>query len=163
MISQAIKLLDLNKDDYLLDLFSGIGNFTLPIATQAKHVIGIEGSDALTKKAEYNAKINNINNTSFITANLFEPKDIISKIINQNPKINKICIDPPRDGAVELVKNIEIINPKTILYISCNPQTLARDAQILCNEKNYKITHAGIMDMFPHTKHIETMALFTKN
>lgn len=163
MINQAIKLLDLNKDDNLLDLFSGIGNFTLPIATKANHVIGIEGSDALTKKAEYNAKINNINNTSFITANLFEPKDVISKIIKQNPKINKICIDPPRDGALELVKNIELINPIKILYISCNPQTLARDAQILCNEKNYKITHAGVMDMFPHTKHIETMTIFTKN
>ena len=162
MLTQAIKLLEINKQDNILDLFSGIGNFTLPIAQKANQVIGIEGCEKLTEKAKLNAKSNNINNTSFITANLFEPEKLIKQIKKDNPNINKICLDPPRDGAIEIIKNIEILNPDKILYVSCNPQTLARDSQILCNEKNYQITHAGIMDMFPHTKHIETMAVFTK-
>jgi 23S rRNA (uracil1939-C5)-methyltransferase len=162
MLNQAIKLLEINKQDNILDLFSGIGNFTLPIAQNANSVIGIEGCEKLTEKAKFNAKSNNINNASFITANLFEPEKVIKQIKKDHPNINKICLDPPRDGAIELINNIEILNPDKILYVSCNPQTLARDAKILCDEKNYKITHAGIMDMFPHTKHIETMAVFSK-
>jgi 23S rRNA (uracil1939-C5)-methyltransferase len=160
MLNQAVKLLNLNKEDKVLDLFSGIGNFTLPIAKSAKFCVGIEGCEILTQRAAQNAKSNNIDNTEFFTADLFQPEKIIPLIKNKYPDINKICLDPPRDGAFELVKNINILDPETILYVSCNPQTLARDAQILCHEHNYEITHAGIMDMFPHTKHMESMAVF---
>lgn len=159
MLAQAIKYLDIQKEDKILDLFCGLGNFSLPIARFAKEVIGVEGDKMMTKRALENAQLNKINNAAFYPANLFESVDGFEWA---NQAYDKILLDPPRAGALEIVNQIEKFNAQKIVYVSCNPATLARDAGILVNEKGYRMTSAGIMDMFPHTTHVESMAVFEK-
>lgn len=159
MINQALKLLQLNSQDVVLDLFCGLGNFTLPMAQQAKKVIGVEGSDAMVKRGYENAKLNNIANVDFYAADL--TKDHSLQPWAQE-KYTKILIDPPRSGALEVLPLINKFGVSQLLYISCNPATLARDSGILVNEYGYKLQQVGIIDMFPHTMHVEAMALFTK-
>jgi 23S rRNA (uracil1939-C5)-methyltransferase len=159
MVSQAMTLLDPTSSDTILDLFCGLGNFTLPIARKAKKVVGIEGSDAMVARAKANASLNQITNTDFYVADLFQPFD--PSAWGEHP-FNKVLLDPPRSGAQAVVEQIEKINPEKILYISCNPATFARDAGILVHEKHYTLLKAGIMDMFPHTSHVESMALFQR-
>jgi 23S rRNA (uracil1939-C5)-methyltransferase len=158
MIELALFLLDIQPEDKVLDLFCGLGNFTLPIARFAKSVIGVEGDESMTQRAALNATNNGISNVAFYAANLFE--------INENAafmqQFDKILLDPPRAGAEEIVKNIKNFNAKRIVYVSCNPSTLARDAGILVHEAGYTLEKAGVMDMFPHTTHVESIALFTK-
>jgi 23S rRNA (uracil1939-C5)-methyltransferase len=159
MVDLAIELLDPGINDTVADFFCGIGNFTLPIATKAKKVIGIEGSSQLVKRALSNAEHNNLSHkTSYSVANLFK---INTQWLDNLGKIDKWLIDPPRDGAIELIKAITPANaPKRIVYVSCNPATLARDSAILVNVHNYKLKHAGVMNMFPHTSHVESIAVF---
>ena len=157
MIQQAIDWLDLSDNDVVLDLFSGLGNFTLPIARHVKHVIGIEGVDTMVERASKNAALNNIGNASFFRADLSDN--------NQKQKwfkesYTKIILDPPRTGAYELINQLPA-RAKSILYVSCEPSALARDSKLL-QEKGYRLTRYNVMDMFPHTSHIESMALFTK-
>ncbi|MFV1982890.1 MAG: 23S rRNA (uracil(1939)-C(5))-methyltransferase RlmD [Thiohalomonadales bacterium] len=160
MIKRTIELLDLKKSDTVLDLFCGLGNFSLPISLFSKNVVGIEGDLNLVKQATQNAALNEINNTEFFVANLMD--DFTKLPWFRNKKYTKILIDPPRTGAELIVKDIANLEAKIIVYVSCNPSTLARDAGILVNECGYKLETAGVMDMFPHTAHVESIALFTK-
>ncbi|WP_119327992.1 23S rRNA (uracil(1939)-C(5))-methyltransferase RlmD [Cysteiniphilum halobium] len=160
MLKQAIELLEVSKDDTVLDLFCGLGNFSLPLATKATFVVGVEGDEAMTMRAMRNAKRNKIDNVAFYPVNLFEDISKHQWIIEH--QFNKLLLDPPRAGAEMVCQQIEIINPKRIVYVSCDPATLARDAGILVNEKGYKLLSAGVMDMFPHTTHVESIAVFEK-
>lgn len=159
MILRALDTLDLNEDDNVLDLFCGLGNFTLPMARVAGHVTGVEGSAELIERAKVNAEKNGLTNTDFYTANLFE--DIADQAWSKKT-YNKVLIDPPRLGAKEVLHWLPKWNAEQVLYISCNPSTLARDTNILVNELGYKLKKAGVMDMFPHTSHVESIALFEK-
>lgn len=159
MIKRAIDALALNEEDNVLDLFCGLGNFTLPMATKAGHVTGVEGDLPLVKHARHNAEINTISNVEFHVADL--SKDV-SEMPWSKKKFNKILLDPSRAGAAEILHNFKHWNPQRIVYVSCNPSTLARDAGILVNEHGYKLIKAGVMDMFPQTAHVESIALFEK-
>ncbi len=160
MLKQALELLDVNKDDVVLDLFCGLGNFSLPLATKAKYVVGIEGDLEMTQRAKINANKNGLENIAFYPGNLFE--DISKRPWILENRFNKLLLDPPRAGAEMVCRQIDKINPKRIVYVSCDPATLARDAGILVNEKRYKLLSAGVMDMFPHTTHVESIAVFGK-
>ncbi|HLB56909.1 MAG TPA: 23S rRNA (uracil(1939)-C(5))-methyltransferase RlmD [Coxiellaceae bacterium] len=156
MISRAIELLDLQKTDRVLDLFCGIGNFSLPIAKYCAEVIGVEGSENAIAQAQNNAQENNIHNTQFFTQDL--SVDLSHAAWSQN-QFDKIILDPPRVGAKELIPYFAIWKPKRIVYISCNPITLARDTKDLL-QLGYTLEKAGVMDMFPHTEHVEAIAVF---
>lgn len=159
MVKQALALLDVNGNDTVLDLFCGIGNFTLPLARFAKHVTGIEGGMEMVLRGQDNAKHNHIDNVAFYAANLMEPVATAPWIKGQ---YDKILLDPPRAGAKEILPFFPAFSAKKIVYVSCNPATLARDAGELVHQYGYHLTHAGAMNMFPHTSHIEAMAVFEK-
>jgi 23S rRNA (uracil1939-C5)-methyltransferase len=159
MVQQAMDWLQPKADDEVLDLFCGLGNFTLPLAKRAKHVVGVEGSDSLVKRAKNNAQIQGIFNTEYYVANLAEQP--LEHIWMQRD-YDKILLDPPRSGAMEIIQALNLKRTQSIVYVSCNPATLARDAGILVNEKGFKLVQAGVMDMFPHTAHVESMALFER-
>ena len=159
MIIQAIELLDLQPTDSVLDLFCGIGNFSLPAARHSQHVTGIEGADDAVKQAQDNAHLNNIENTEFHCANLFEA---CADFDWAKQSYDKVIIDPPRSGAEYILTLLPTLQPKRIVYVSCNPATLARDSQYII-AAGYRLENAGIMDMFPHTQHVEAMALFVRN
>jgi 23S rRNA (uracil1939-C5)-methyltransferase len=159
MINRVLETLDLTADDHVLDLFCGLGNFTLPMATKAGSVVGIEGDQPLVNHAKENARHNQITNVEFYTADL--SKDISDQAW-ANRKYNKILLDPSRAGASEVLPHIKQWQPELIVYVSCNPSTLARDAGILVNELGYTLVKAGVMDMFPQTAHVESMAWFRK-
>jgi 23S rRNA (uracil1939-C5)-methyltransferase len=171
LVGRAIRFLDIAPDERVIDFFCGIGNFTLPIATLAREVMGIEGSDVLCQRAKENAEKNNItSHIHFKHINLFE---VGLKHLQTWGGYDKWLIDPPRDGAFALVQALRDANqtnieanlrllPKRIVYVSCNPATLARDAGILVNEAGYELSRAGIMNMFPHTSHVESIAVFNK-
>jgi 23S rRNA (uracil1939-C5)-methyltransferase len=160
MISRAMRLLNPQPGERIADLFCGLGNFTLPIARSGAQVLGIEGSDALVKRAQQNAVSNGLaDNTSFMAMNLFEMTEADFAKLGH---FDKLLIDPPRDGAFELVKSLGGDNaPKLIVYVSCNPATLARDAAELV-QRGYVLKSAGVMNMFPHTSHVESIAVFVK-
>jgi len=160
MIAQALALLNLQPTDTVLDLFCGLGNFTLPMARFAASVTGVEGSLEMVKRARENALLNGLTNTRFFTDNLMAP-DLSAAWLQQH--YDSILLDPPRTGAHEILPLIEQIGAKRIVYISCNPATLARDAGILVNDYHYQLISAGVVNMFPHTGHIETIALFEKS
>ena len=143
----------------MLDLFCGLGNFTLPLATQAGEVVGVEVDVPLILHARENARLNNLHNVEFYTADL--TKDV-RDMPWSSKKFNKILLDPSRAGASEILHNFKHWQPERIVYVSCNPSTLARDAGILVNELGYKLVKAGVMDMFPQTAHVESIALFVK-
>jgi 23S rRNA (uracil1939-C5)-methyltransferase len=159
MVSRVIEALSLNENDRVLDLFCGLGNFTLPMATKAGHVVGVEGDLPLVNHAKENAKLNGLENVDFYVADL-------TKDLGNQPwakqKFNKVMLDPSRAGAADVLHNLKHWNPEQIMYVSCNPSTLARDAGILVNELGYKLVKAGVMDMFPQTGHVESIALFEK-
>ncbi|MBC53962.1 MAG: 23S rRNA (uracil(1939)-C(5))-methyltransferase RlmD [Gammaproteobacteria bacterium] len=156
MIEQALDLLDLQPQDQVLDLFCGLGNFTLAIAQRCQAVTGVEGSEDMVTRAAMNAQRNGINNTRFYAANLFTDFD---QETWAKPVYDKLLLDPPRSGAIEFVSRIRELLPRRIVYVSCNPATLARDAAEL-QRQGYELASAGVMDMFPHTGHVESMALF---
>ncbi len=159
MVTRALAALELTKDDRVLDLFCGLGNFTLPLATQAGQVVGVEGDLPLVKHARENAKLNNLDNVEFHVADL--TKDLKDQPWSKQ-KFTKVLLDPSRAGASEVLHNLKHWRPERIVYVSCNPSTLARDAGILVNELGYKLVKAGVMDMFPQTAHVESIALFVK-
>jgi 23S rRNA (uracil1939-C5)-methyltransferase len=159
MIDKALTALDLQADDVVLDLFCGLGNFSLPLARFSRLVVGVEGTDAMVMRARTNAHLNGILNTEFFCKNL-EETDALDGFPRH--RYTKVLLDPPRTGAFEIVKQINKINPERIVYVSCNPATLARDADILIHQHGYRMLAAGVMDMFPHTSHVESMAVFIR-
>jgi 23S rRNA (uracil1939-C5)-methyltransferase len=158
MVKLAINMLDPQPDDRVLDLFCGLGNFTIPLATKAQYVVGVEGSEAMVERGFENAKLNNLNNVHFYAADLTKDNSDQPWALEG---FNKILIDPPRSGAIEVLQHIPAYNPEVIVYVSCNPATLARDAAEL-NKLGYKMEQTGVMDMFPHTAHVESIAKFVK-
>jgi len=168
LVGRALRLLAPSRDDRVLDLFCGIGNFTLPLARISKEVVGIEGSEILTTRALANAEENGVaGHTSFACRNLFE---VTADDIRALGHFDKFLIDPPREGALAVSKALAEIAqsgegplPKRIVYVSCNPSTLARDAGLLVHEAGYRLKGAGVVNMFPHTSHVESIALFERD
>ncbi|MBK6366662.1 MAG: 23S rRNA (uracil(1939)-C(5))-methyltransferase RlmD [Polaromonas sp.] len=194
LVSRALRLLDVQKSERVIDWFCGLGNFTLPLATQAKEVLGVEGSEELVVRSRQNYLFNQpkflknkpvaavstaYSATEFVVRNLFE---ITGSVLAEDGIAEKWLMDPPREGAFALVKAlVELVTqdsnptienpseavknwqpPKRIVYVSCNPATLARDAGLLVNEAGYTCTAAGVVNMFPHTAHVESMAVFER-
>ncbi len=160
MVAQALSWLSPNKGDRVLDLFCGIGNFTIPLARHCKEVIGVEGEVSMVARATDNAVHNHRNNAHFLAADLTQS---ISHLQLLNCTFDKILIDPPRSGALEVIeRHFKAWQAKTIVYISCNPATLARDVGVLVNQLGYTLEKIGILDMFPQTGHVESMALLTR-
>jgi 23S rRNA (uracil1939-C5)-methyltransferase len=160
LVSRAIRLLDPQPGERVADMFCGLGNFSLPIARRGADVTGIEGSEALVRRATENAATNGLSDRArFEVRDLFQ---ITSEDIAKLGAFDKMLIDPPRDGAMALVKALEAALPKRIVYVSCSPATLARDAGVLVNVHGYRLTAAGVVNMFPHTGHVESIALFDR-
>jgi 23S rRNA (uracil1939-C5)-methyltransferase len=159
MIDRAVELLALTPQDRVLDLFCGLGNFSLPLARRAGQVVGVEGEASLVARAKHNAARNSLENAQFFTANLAD-ESIGSA--SWAGKFDKVLLDPPRAGAKEVLPVVAKSGADTVLYISCHPGSLARDAGILVHEHGYELRAAGVMDMFPHTAHVESAALFVK-
>ncbi len=174
LVTRALRLLDVQPDERVIDWFCGLGNFTLPLATLAREVLGIEGSEALVARSGENYVFNQANRdqplapTRFVARNLFEMNP---ELLCQDGAADKWLVDPPREGAFSLVQALAELHqqpvmrqgwtpPKRIVYVSCNPSTLARDAGVLVNVAGYRMTSAGAVNMFPHTAHVESMAVF---
>lgn len=163
MIDRVITLLDLQPEDRVMDLFCGLGNFTLSMARRVASIVGIEGDEPLVELARYNAEHNGIDNAEFYAADLSKP-ELLSQVgfALENQQFDKVLLDPARAGALEMMAPLAKLAPKLIVYVSCNPATLARDADELVNKHGYRMTHVGVMDMFPHTSHVEAIALFER-
>jgi 23S rRNA (uracil1939-C5)-methyltransferase len=169
LVARALRLLDVQREDRVIDWFCGLGNFTLPIATQAREVLGIEGSEALVQRAKENCEGNGLGKVArFAARNLFEmtPAQLV-----EDGVAPRWLVDPPREGAFALSKALADLHqdpalrggwtpPKRIVYVSCNPATLARDAGLLVHQAGYRCTAAGVVNMFPHTAHVESIAVF---
>ncbi|MDT8310987.1 MAG: 23S rRNA (uracil(1939)-C(5))-methyltransferase RlmD [Methylophaga sp.] len=160
MIPLAMQLLDLQPTDRLLDLFCGLGNFTLPIAQRVKAVVGVEVDASLVAHAQRNADKNKISNAEFELADLTQTD--LTDYLWAKAGFNKVFLDPPRSGAFEVLGQLAALGAEQIVYVSCNPATLARDAGELVHNYGYQLQAAGIMDMFPHTRHVESIAVFAK-
>jgi len=160
LVSRAMRLLAPQPGERIADLFCGLGNFTLPIARSGAEVVGIEGSVELVARARENALRNQLPNARFDVDNLFE---ITPEKFAALGHFDKLLIDPPRSGAIEVVKSLPDSGaPQRIVYVSCDPATLARDAEVLCHVKGYRLAAAGVANMFPHTTHVESIALFER-
>ncbi len=187
LVSRALRLLDAQRDERVIDWFCGLGNFTLPIATQAREVLGIEGSETLVARSRENLRRNQaarpegqaLAPTAFVARNLFE---MTPELLVQDGVADKWLVDPPREGAFALAKTLADLHqqrvnpaehavtpgseswtpPRRIVYVSCNPATLARDAGLLVHQAGYRCTQAGVVNMFPHTAHVESMAVFER-
>jgi 23S rRNA (uracil1939-C5)-methyltransferase len=174
LVTRALRLLDVQAHERVIDWFCGLGNFTLPLATQAREVLGIEGSEALVARSGENYAFNQTQRdtplapTRFVARNLFE---MTPELLCQDGVADKWLVDPPREGAFSLAQALAELHqqpalrqgwtpPKRIVYVSCNPATLARDAGVLVNGAGYRMTFAGAVNMFPHTAHVESMAVF---
>jgi 23S rRNA (uracil1939-C5)-methyltransferase len=157
LVATAVRLAAIESTDRVLDLYCGLGNFSLPLAQRARDLLGVEGEAGLVARAVRNAALNGIGNTRFVTADLFktdwsfyrEPWDIV-------------VLDPPRTGAEVPIAELARSNPRRIVYVSCHPATLARDAQVLVHARGYRLKVARVFDMFPHTNHIEALAMFER-
>lgn len=159
MVEQAVRLLGAGPADTVLDLFCGLGNFTLPIARSAGRVIGFESDARLLDAARANARRNGIGNAEFRRADLYDEAE--ARAVWSVPA-ERALLDPPRSGAIEVLKVLPARGPSRIVYVSCNPATLARDAEYLVNARGYRLERAGVLDMFPQTSHVESIAVFEK-
>ena len=171
LVARALRLLDVRPDERVIDWFCGLGNFTLPIARSAREVLGIEGSEALVQRSHENAVVNALDsNSRFVARNLFQltPAELAGY-----GQADKWLVDPPREGAFALARALADLHvdpslapgyepPQRIVYVSCNPATLARDADLLVHQAGYRCTMAGAINMFPHTAHVESMAVFER-
>ena len=156
LVSRALRLLDPRPGERVADLFCGIGNFSLPLATRGADVIGFEGSALLVERARQNAAANDLV-AQFEVADLFQPN------LAAFGRFDKFLIDPPREGAISLVHSLPDDWPRRIVYVSCDPATLARDADVLVHNKGFRLSSAGVVNMFPHTAHVESIALFERD
>jgi 23S rRNA (uracil1939-C5)-methyltransferase len=158
LVSRAVELLELTPSSEVLDLFCGIGNFTLPMARTARRVVGVEGDAALVARARHNAQRNQLENTEFHVADL-------ARLPGTAPWLHKgythVVLDPPRAGALDVLASVASLEPQRVLYISCHPGSLARDLGVLVNEHGFTLEAAGVLDMFPHTAHFESLALLS--
>ncbi len=171
LVTRALRLLEVRVDERVIDWFCGLGNFTLPIATSAREVLGIEGAEALVQRSRDNAALNGLaHKTSFVARNLFEMTPVELAAFGA---ADKWLVDPPREGAFALAKALAEAHadpsiapgyeaPARIVYVSCNPATLARDAGLLVHQAGYRCSAAGAVNMFPHTAHVESMAVFDR-
>ena len=160
LVRRAIALLQLRGGVRVADLFCGLGNFTLPIARRGASVVGVDGSAELLARADENARSNGLaHRVQFIAADLFQGP---AAVLAQLGRFDHMLIDPPRDGAHTLVHALDRDGPERIVYVSCNPATLARDASVLVHDKGYRLCAAGVVNMFPHTAHVESIALFAR-
>jgi 23S rRNA (uracil1939-C5)-methyltransferase len=159
MVDAAMELLDPAPGDSALDLFCGLGNFTLSLGARAGRVVGVEGDPVLVGRARKNAGLNGLDNVDFEAANLFEPAGLGAWAENA---YDLVLLDPPRAGAAEILERMPHWGPRRVVYISCHPGSLARDAAILVGDQGFKLTGAGVMDMFPHTTHVESIAVFER-
>ncbi|HZT63491.1 MAG TPA: methyltransferase domain-containing protein, partial [Burkholderiales bacterium] len=155
LVSRAVRLLDPQPGERIADLFCGLGNFSLPLATRGAQVIGFEGSIDLVERARQNAALNGL-------AVQFEVMNLVQPNLDPYAPFDKLLIDPPREGAVEIVKALPAGWPRRIVYVSCDPATLARDAGVLVHAKGFRLAAAGVVNMFPHTAHVESIALFVR-
>jgi 23S rRNA (uracil1939-C5)-methyltransferase len=159
MIAHTFGLLDLQPDDRVLDLFCGLGNFTLPMARLVREVVGVEGDAGLVARARENAERNHLPNAQFHAADLTQDQRSAAWM---RQGFDKLLLDPPRSGAIEVLQQLPLKQFGRIVYVSCHPGSLARDAGYLVNEQGYTLVSAGAMDMFPHTAHVESIALFER-
>lgn len=161
LVSRALTLLEPQADDRIADMFCGLGNFTLPLATRCREVVGFEGSEALTARAKTAAERAGITHAKFDTLNLF---NVTTEWLAELGYFDRMLIDPPREGALALAEALSnlprALRPKRMVYVSCNPSTLARDTAILLHKGHYKLCAAGVVNMFPHTGHVESIAVF---
>jgi 23S rRNA (uracil1939-C5)-methyltransferase len=158
LVSTALDWLDLQADDCVLDLYSGIGNFSLAIAQQVKQVVAVEGLKEMAQQLSYNAKRNGLTNVAAFSGDLEQPE---TAQFWHDFKVNKVLLDPARAGAKQAITQVAKLSPSTVVYVSCNPATLARDAREM-KQAGYRFTKLALVDMFAHTEHIETMALFER-
>ncbi len=159
MVAMAVEHLDPKSDDRVLDLYCGIGNFSLPLARKSAEVVGIEGEATLVARAAANATLNGLTNVAFRCADLAA---IDGSEAWLREDWDRLLIDPARSGAAEVIANMHVLQPQRIVYVSCHPATLARDANTLVNEQGFRLDAAGIIDMFPHTAHVESIAVFSR-
>ena len=159
MIASAMALLDAGPDERVLDLFCGLGNFTLPLARTVREVVGVEGDAGLVARARENAERNGLDNARFFAADLTQDQRQTEWM---REGFDKLLLDPPRSGAIEVLQQLPLKQFKRIVYVSCHPGSLARDAGYLVNEQGFTLVSAGAMDMFPHTAHVESIAVFEK-
>ena len=155
LVSQTLRLLELRATDRVLDLYCGLGNFSLPLARQAGQVLGVEGDAGLVARAAANARLNGLENATFEAADLNQPG---WSFLREDWDV--VVLDPPRSGAETVVGQMAEMSPRRIAYISCHPATLARDAKVLVQEQGYRLLAAGVADMFPHTHHVEAVSVF---
>ena len=160
MVSFALQQLQCEPEDRVLDLYCGIGNFSLPLARQAGHVLGVEGEASLVARAAENARRNALDNVEFRVADLARIDGSESWV---RAGCDRLLLDPARSGAAEVVSRMHLLAPQRIVYVSCHPGTLARDAGTLVHEQGYRLEAAGIIDMFPHTAHVESIGIFSKS
>lgn len=161
-VQLALQLLVPTREERILDLFCGLGNFSLPLARHAGFVMGVEAEAAMVEKARANATRNALTNVEFIAADLYAGDAALAGLLWSQAPWDKMLLDPPRTGAIEVLKGLPANAPARILYISCNPATLARDAQLLVHVQGYRLLKAGVLDMFPQTTHVESIALFER-
>ena len=159
LVGRALSLLDPRPGERIADFFCGLGNFTLPIARSGAEVLGVEGSAGLVARAEENARANGLaDRCRFAVADLFDAAECAGL-----PACDKVLLDPPREGAIELVKSFAAKPPSRIVYVACDPATLARDSGVLVHVQGYRLAAAGVVNMFPHTSHVESIALFERD
>ncbi|WP_434988984.1 23S rRNA (uracil(1939)-C(5))-methyltransferase RlmD [Xanthomonas melonis] len=159
MIAHALALLDAGPEDRVLDLFCGLGNFTLPLARTVREVVGVEGDAGLVARARENAQRNGLDNAQFHAADLTQDQRTAPWM---KQGFDKLLLDPPRSGALEVLQQLPLKRFQRIVYVSCHPGSLARDAGYLVNEQGFTLVSAGAMDMFPHTAHVESIAVFER-
>jgi 23S rRNA (uracil1939-C5)-methyltransferase len=158
LVSRAVALLDVTPASRVLDLYCGLGNFTLPLARRVAEALGVEADSGLVERARHNARLNGLLNASFIVADLTQP---LADLPWLSRRFSHVLLDPPRAGARDVMRTIARIAPEKVLYISCHPGSLARDVGVLVHEHGFELEAAGVVDMFPHTTHVESLALLT--
>jgi 23S rRNA (uracil1939-C5)-methyltransferase len=161
MVARAIELLEIGPGDRVLDLYCGLGNFTLPMARRAATVVGVEGDAGLIARARANATLNGITNAQFVVADLSVAPDLTLPWLRGG--FDKVLLDPPRVGAREVLSAVAHLAPRRVVYISCHTGSLARDLGVLTHELGFRLTAAGVLDMFPHTTHVESIAVLDRN
>jgi 23S rRNA (uracil1939-C5)-methyltransferase len=160
MVARAIELLEVGPGDRVLDLYCGLGNFTLPLARRAAAVVGVEGEAGLIARARANASLNGISNAEFVVADLSQPPDLAIPWLRGG--FDKVLLDPPRVGAAEVLSAVAHLAPRRVVYISCHTGSLARDLGVLTHQLGFRLRAAGVLDMFPHTTHVESIAVLDR-